>query len=106
MKALDGTEIQYMSKMYDDAQGNLEVLARVTGLTHQLMLDFGAADGRDWGMKALDGTYAADLHETVKNELRTKLRSELAGNTQKLKRTRTKVLNGKAMPEDIARLAE
>jgi len=99
-------EIQFMEKLFVDHHGNLEALSRVTGLTLKLMISAGANNARDWATKGLDGTYSADMPETAKMEMRKKLSNELSHSRFGLKRTKTKVMDGTAMPEDVARLAE
>lgn len=75
-------------------------------MTLALMTGNPPVDANDWAKKALDGTYTADMSETVKKALRDALTRELQVHKSRLKRTTTKELTGEAFPEDIARFAE
>jgi len=94
-------EIDFMANLYKQYSGNLEQLAKMTGVSLKLMQASPPVDGADWGYKILDGNYSIDKSEQAKKDLRDKLSWELKMQASKLKRTNTKEMTGDATEQDI-----
>merc|ERR1719330_2302942 len=99
-------QIEFLAKLYRNAEGDLEKLARITGCTLKLLRKVPPSSPEDFAKKMIDGTYQADKSEAAKAEMREKLRWELKVQGQKLKRTVTKESTGEASFEDIQAIAQ
>jgi len=97
----DSDTVQF-AKFYDRNKGDLEVIAKESGLSLKHLKNLPPKDADDFAQNVLDGVYTVDMDGEAKANLRTALRKEMK--QVHLKRRVSRTWDGKADEEEVERI--
>ena len=98
-------DIERLKKVYRDAHGQMDRLARTVGASISLIRKNLPKDAEDFAVRMLKGEFTGDTTAIAKQELRDRLREDIQDSASKLKRTSTKESIGPS-PVELAAVAE
>lgn len=99
-------DIDMFEKFYDDNDGDLEAIAKATGIPYDALQDCPPQDASDFADKLMAGMYSKDMDAVAREKLRKSLRGELMIKTKSLKHTTTKEWDGQAASDQIEKYAK